>query len=201
MKRGAADHRALEELALSCGGYFDRRDALDRGFSDELLRQHTNAGRYERVYPGVYRLAVAPVDPHDDLYLAWVWTNYRGVISHESALALLGLSDLLPNRIHLTVPRGFRRETGPSYVLHYRNPGEVDQTAWEGLPITTPARSIVDAAADGTDPEQVGKAIAEALARGLTTPETLRALAQRPDYKGRRLTLPLIERELARARA
>ncbi len=145
----------------------------------------------------MYRLAVAPVHPHDDLYLVWVWTNYRGVISHESALALMGLSDLLPNRIHLTVPRAFRRETGPSYVLHYRDLDDADRTTWDGLPATTAARSPVDAAADGSDPEQVGKAIADALGRGLTAPEALRAQARRPDYKGRRLALPLIERELA----
>lgn len=198
MRSTAAGRRALEELALAQGGYFDRRDALDRGVSDDLLGHHTSTGRFERVAPGVYRLAVAPFHPQDELIRAWVWTNYRGVISHDSALALLGLSDLLPNRLHLTVPRGFRRETG-AYVLHYRDLPDSDQTTWEGLPVTTAARTIVDAAADGADPEQVGKAIAGAVARGLATPEELRRLARRPAYRGRRLARPLVERELRRA--
>jgi hypothetical protein len=34
--------------------------------------------------------AAAPAAPNDELLLAWVWSNYRGAISHDSALALLG---------------------------------------------------------------------------------------------------------------
>jgi len=91
--------RGLELLALGHGGYFDRADALAHGFSNQLVHHHVRAGRFERIYPGVYRLAIAPPAQHDDLLLAWVWSNYRDAISHDSALALYGLSDLLPPRL------------------------------------------------------------------------------------------------------
>src|SRR2546428_5032630 len=94
------DLRGLEALALQHGGYFDRGDALAHAVNDQLLRHHLRAGRFERVYPGVYRLVVAPTAPNDELLLAWVWSNYRGAISHDSALALYGLSDLLPSSVH-----------------------------------------------------------------------------------------------------
>src|SRR5579864_5473081 len=150
----------LEKLALGHGGYFDRADAQSHGVTDVALRRGRAKGRYERVYPGTYRMAIAPTSPHDELLLAWVWSNYRGVISHESALALYGLSDLLPSQVHLTVPLDFRRASGPFRTHRLREPLPAsDQTMYEGLPVTTAARSIVDAAAGGADPVQIEKAM------------------------------------------
>lgn len=186
------DLRGLEALALQHGGYFDRGDALAHAVNDQLLRHHLRAGRFERVYPGVYRLAVAPTAPNDELLLAWVWSNYRGAISHDSALALYGLSDLLPSRVHLTVPLEFRRASGP-YIVHRVPLPDSDRATYEGVATTTAARAIVDAAADGADPEQIARASAQAVARGLATWPQLEALARRPNYHGRRVALPAIE--------
>jgi predicted transcriptional regulator of viral defense system len=49
----------------------------------------------------------APISPYDKYLLAWVWTNYRDAISQDSALALYDLADILPTRVHVTVPRPF----------------------------------------------------------------------------------------------
>jgi hypothetical protein len=70
---------------------------------------------------------------------------------------------------------------------------------YEGLQVTTPARSIVDAAAAGADPEQIHRAVAQALARGLASPAQVRRAAARPYYRRRRAVRPLIERALAHA--
>src|SRR4051812_19019114 len=96
--------RGLEALALTQGGYFDRADALIHGLSDRMVHHHVRSGRFERIYTGVYRLAIAPVVQNDEMLLAQVWSNYRGAISHESALALYDLSDVMPGYVHLTVP-------------------------------------------------------------------------------------------------
>lgn len=110
------DLSGLEALALGQGGYFDRRDAHGYGITDSLLRYHTRTGRFERILPGVYRLRVAPISPYDEYLLAWVWTNNRGAISHESALALYDLADILPARVHVTAPRPFHRTSAPFHV-------------------------------------------------------------------------------------
>src|SRR5688500_15553732 len=102
--RKATDLAGLEAHALGQGGYFDRADARSHGLSDRLLTYHVSTGRFERVFPGVYRLRTAPYAPNDEYLQAWVWSNYRGAISHESALALFGLSDVLPGDVHLAVP-------------------------------------------------------------------------------------------------
>src|SRR5918911_1154479 len=160
------DVRGLEMLALSQGGYFDRQDALRHRVSDQLLHHHAASGRFERVFPGVFRLATAPIAPLDEYFLAWVWTNYRGAISHESALALYDLADILPTRVHVTVPRPFHRTSAP-FQVHLAPLPEEDVETYNGVRVTIPARAIVDAAATGTDPTQIHKAVREALERGL----------------------------------
>lgn len=194
------DLSGLEAFALAQGGYFDRADAHARGIRDHQLHYHVRTGRFERVAPGVYRLRKAPPSPHDDLLLAWVWSNYRGVISHESALALYDLSDVMPSRVQLTVPPEFSRKGGIA-DLHRARLREDEITTYDGVPVTTPARSIVDAASAGTGPEQIELAVRQALARALASAGQLRAAAGRRKYRHRRTVQPLIEAAIDRADA
>jgi predicted transcriptional regulator of viral defense system len=188
----------LEAMALQQGGYFDRQDAQTHGIDDRLLHYHVKTGRFERCFPGVFRISRAPIAPHDDLLLAYVWTNYRGAVSHESALALYGLADVMPTQVHLTVPLDFRRATS-SFVLHRSTLEPDDFTEYDGVCVTTPARSIVDAASSGMGPEQVMLAVRQGLDRALFEEGWLRTIASRSRYRNRRTTLPLIEDALHRA--
>jgi predicted transcriptional regulator of viral defense system len=193
-----ADLRGLEAFALAQGGYFNRHDAHAHGITDTLLSYHTQTGRFERILPGVYRLRAAPISPCDEYLLAWVWTNYRGAISHESALALYDLADILPARVHITVPRPFHRTSAPFQVHLARLPPEEIQL-YKGVCVTTPARAIVDAAATGTDPAQIHKAIQQAIERGLVDASTLRAAAIRHPNQHQRDVRRLIEEALSHA--
>jgi predicted transcriptional regulator of viral defense system len=192
-----ADLADLEAFALGQGGYFDRHDAHDYGITDSLLGYHTRTERFERVLPGVYRLRAAPMSPYDEYLLAWIWTNYRGAISHESALALYDLADVLPTRVHVTVPRPFHRTSAPFQVHLAPLPEEEVQT-YNGVQATIPARAIVEAAATGTDPTQIHKAVREALERGLTRPDALRTAAARRPNQYWRDVRRLIEEALSR---
>lgn len=193
-----SDLRGLEALALSQGGYFDRRDALQHGLTDSLIGYHTRTGRFERIFPGVYRLVSAPFTLHDEYLLAWVWTNYRGAISHESALALYNLADVLPPRINVTVPRPFHRTSAPFHV-HLAPLSDHEVRLYNGVRVTSPARSIIDAAATGSDPYQVHKAVRDALARGLVDADTLRVAARRHSNQHARDVSTLIEEALGDA--
>jgi len=192
------DLSGLEALALSQGGYFDRRDAHEHGITDSLLGYHTRTERFERILPGVYRLRIAPISPHDEYLLAWIWTNYRGAISHESALALYDLADILPARVHVTVERPFHRTSAP-FQVHLAPLPEEEVQDYNGVRVTTPARSIVDAAATGTDPTQIHKAVRDVLHRGLVNPDMLRAAAVRRPNQHRRDIRRLIEEALSSA--
>jgi predicted transcriptional regulator of viral defense system len=108
---------------------------------------------------------------------AWLSAGPTGtVVSHESALDLLNLSDVIPNAIHLTVPRSRRhlpRLPGVAFHTTTRPLRREDITIREGIRLTDPTRTIVDAAEMGTAPEQIEMAIAQALSRGWTTPTRL----------------------------
>jgi predicted transcriptional regulator of viral defense system len=166
------DHEALYQIAEQQGGYFSAAQARDAGFSYSLLSYHVRNGRFKRVRPRVYRLVQFPASPHEDLHVASLQAGPEAVISHDSALALYDLSDLLPDQVHVTIPRtASRRRSG--LKLHTNQLEPEDVTHYEGLPVTTVSRTLVDVATAGLAEEQVRQAIGEALRRGLVSRESL----------------------------
>src|SRR5262245_36816448 len=167
------DHRRLFEVASGQAGYFTAAQGLGCRFSRALLAHHARGGRFLRVGKGLYRLAQYPSSPQEDVVAAWLAAGAaEAVVSHESALDLLRLSDVVPRTIHLTVPRSRRYRIGPPGAsLHTtsRPFGRDDILVRHGVRIPSAARSIVDAAESGTAPEQVLRAVQEALERGLVT--------------------------------
>jgi predicted transcriptional regulator of viral defense system len=183
------DHDRLFEIAASQGGYFTSAQARECGFSHALLSHHASGGRFVRARRGLYRLRHFPRSPRDHVFEAWLGIG-RGVavLSHESALELYGLSDVVPEEVDLTVPRSYRgRRRLPGVRIHTtaHPPGENEVMIREGIRVTAPARSIVDAASVGMAPEQVVTAARQALARGLATRCQLLEAARK---KGRRIS-------------
>lgn len=156
------------ELAVEQHGYVTTRDARNIGVDPVQLRLLTARGRLERAGRGVYRVPVLPRSEHDDLAAAVAWTLGRGVISHESALALHGLAEVNPSRIHLTVPRDNhpRAAGGELYRLHRRDLHTTDITEVDGIPVTTVTRTIKDCLGAGTDPYQLRIAVERAEKEG-----------------------------------
>ena len=137
-------------------------------------------GRYERVRRGLYRLRHFPSSPREHVVAAWLALPSPAVVSHESALDLYDLSDVIPNAVHITLPRGKRGRRGRAGVrfhmlTHPPGPDEIRRV--DGVLATTPERTIVDSLEAGTQPEQIELAIQQALERGLTTPRRMRAAA------------------------
>lgn len=191
------DHDFLYQLAEQQAGYFTATQARDAGFSYSLLSYHTGTGRFNRVRPRVYRIVQFPSSPHEDLYVAWLQAGPQAVISHDSALALYGLSDLLPHRIHVTLPRSAsRRRSG--LQLHTKRLEPDDVTRYEGLPVTTVLRTLNDVTAAGLADEQVQQAIQEALRRGLVTRESLLRLTASRGGRIKRLVDQVLREETQR---
>ena len=78
------------------------------------------SGRYDRVRRGLFRLRDYPGSSHEEVREKWLAVGAdRAVISHERALELHGLSDLLPNTVHLLVSRAERGTKPPQGItLH-----------------------------------------------------------------------------------
>lgn len=176
------DHQRLFEMASEQAGYFTAEQARGCGFGWALLAYHARSGRYIRNRPGLYRLRDFPCSTGEEIMAAWLAVGRdTAVLSHESALEWLGLSDVVPATIHFTVPRSRRsRGSVPGVTLHTtsRPPTSDKVTVRNGVRMTTAVRTITDVAASGTAPEQVIAAIRQALARGLITPKGLLAAAE-----------------------
>lgn len=162
------DH--LFEIASAQEGYFTTRQAAEAGYSSQLLLKHLRAGRVARTQRGIYRLVHYPVGEHEDLVTAWLWSERAGVISHQTALALHGLSDALPAQLHLTLPavwrkRRFRVPAG--VVLHHADVSSEDRTWFGAVPTTSAQRSLNDCAREGISPDLLRQAARQAVRRGL----------------------------------
>jgi predicted transcriptional regulator of viral defense system len=174
------DHDALFQTASEQAGYFTTAQATGHGFSPPLITYHARTGRFVRISRGLYRLRDYPPSPREHLIGAWLRVGPQAVVSHESALELFGLSDVIPNTIHLTVARDRRRlvrHAGVTVHTTKRSLEGFDVTVRDGVRVTAPARTIADVAESGTAPEQVVAAVRQAIDRGLSTPERLRGAA------------------------
>lgn len=168
----------LYNIAEAQAGYFTTRQARSAGYTYERLSDLTKRGQLVRVHHGVYRLAYFPASRFEDLHIANLRTGSSSVISHDSALSVYGLSDMLPSQPHVIIPRsGSLRRKG---IRLHTNRIRVDEiTTREGLPITTPERTIADMIASGLEFGFVKQAIEQALRRGLTNRQKLMLQAER----------------------
>ncbi len=121
-----------------------------------------------------------------------LWSRDRGgrpqaVVSHETALRLHELTDLMPDRVHLSVPKSFRKEPPKGVVLHKARLDNGDIEDRRGYQVTTPLRTILDIArSPRVSPEHLEAAVAEALERGLVRRKRLREALETLEDEERR---------------
>ena len=182
------DRARLFGIASEQGGYFNAHQARACGFSRALLTHHVKSGQFVRVRRGLYRFREYPSSPREQVLIAWLTVGKdSAVISHESALDLLSLSDVVPHVVHLTVARSRRNLPSiPGVKIHttVRPPRPDERVVRDGMLVTSATRSLLDAAQAGTAPEQIELAVVQAIERGLATARQLRQDAAR---RGRRV--------------
>jgi predicted transcriptional regulator of viral defense system len=160
----------LFETAARQEGLFTTQQAAAAGYSPQLVVHHVRAGRFVRVERGIYRLVHFPVGDREDLVAIWLWSERAGVFSHETALLLHDLSDVLPVRAHVTLPLAWRRRRlrVPAGVLvHHGDVPSEDRTWFGAVPTTNARRTLVDCARSHLSPELLEQATVQALQRGL----------------------------------
>jgi hypothetical protein len=145
---GKTSEAAILALARQQGGVVGRSQILAAGMSDRMISRRLTTGRWERRYPGVYVIGGAPPSWSQDLWAAYLAVG-RGVVSHETGLVARGIEARLVPRYPLTFTvRHGDHHSIPGTVVHQiddvrpHHVGLVD-----GLPVSTPARAIVDLAA------------------------------------------------------
>jgi predicted transcriptional regulator of viral defense system len=172
----------LYALAEGNAAYLTARAAAEAGIARSTLSHHARpGGRLVHVARGLYRLREFPSSPHEHIVAGWLRTppSADAVVSHESALELHDLSDVIADEVHVTVPRTRRRKPIEGVVVH---PTTFPVTKRQrrnvlGMPVTTVDRTIIDVLRSTGMTEQAEAAVEQALQRGLTTKRRLRATA------------------------
>ena len=164
------NYTRLFELAEHCYGYFTAEQARDVGVQPRRLAEMAERGTIRRVGYGVYRIEQFPVHELDTYAEATLWPRgVPGVLSHETALDLYGLSDVNPAKIHLTVPKTHRiRRLSPQlYAIHHEDLAGGAVTRHEGLPIVTAAKAVRQCAAEHLRRDLLAQAVEEGRRTGL----------------------------------
>ena len=165
----------LFQTASEQQGYFTTSQAIEAGFQDATHPYHLKNGDWVREWRGIYRISRYP-RTDDGQYVLWsLWARnrkglFQGVYSHQTALSLFELSDVMPEKLHMTVPPSFRRhsETPGVLVLHRGTIISQEIENREGYKVTKPARAIFDLIVEeSVSIDIVRQAFKEAKQRGL----------------------------------
>ena len=167
--------KRLYEIAEDQQGFFTTKQAKAAGFAENTHPYHVQAGNWIREHRGIYRLSSFPRGERPDLMLWSLWSRNRGeaaqgVYSHQTALSLHDLSDVMPSKLHMTVPKTFRRnsEIPRVLVLHFAHLPQGDMGAVHGVGVTKAMRTILDLLEGGEVPlATLRQALREGLRRGL----------------------------------
>jgi len=159
--------------------------------ADDVLRRRRN-GRLHPYLRGIYLVGHAEPAPLSRETAALLALGPHALLSHDTA-AHHRLGAREPAEVHVTVvgrrPRqreGIRRHLAPAMA-------RTDWSLFEGLPMTRPARTLVDLAAEWEE-ERLDRLVAEALAtRATAEREVRRALGRAGSGRGHRRLLALLD--------
>ncbi|HEY8470819.1 MAG TPA: DUF559 domain-containing protein [Longimicrobiales bacterium] len=185
----------IAALAPRQHGLVTRAQLLAAHIPPDTVRSRVRTRRLVPVLRGVYRVG-SLVDPRSREVAAALACGPGAVVSHHSAAALW---ERLPQRdgapVDVTVPRHNRGRRPGLRIYRVRSLPEDEVTVLEGIPITTPARTILDLASVAPS-RRVEQFLARVVREALTTPgEVLGLVARHPRRPGGPLVRALLERE------
>src|SRR6266498_1219224 len=179
----SADGRLLS-FAADHNGIFRGAHARACGLSEKQITSRIALGLWRRVYDDVYIAAGAPLTWKGALLAACWAGGFRSAASHRSAAALWQLAGGRQSIVEVTCPR-WRRAQHDGLVVHETKALEaVDIVAVEGIPVTTPERTLLDLGAVCHE-SVVEMALDAAEHRNLVTRASVQATLDRLGQRGR----------------
>lgn len=158
----------------------------DRGISDALAR-----GWLRPVFHAVFAVGHGHLTVHARVLAATMACGPGSVVSHGTAAWLLGLRDRRPKAIDVIAPAEAGRKIAG--IRRRFVPPPVGREVWRrhGVPVTSPARTIVDCA--GSDPSRVGALIEQAVVLGLLDTVAIDRVLDGPRRRGTKHLLRVLE--------
>lgn len=171
----------IGELAETQHGVVTRGQLRGLGIADRTIGESVARGRLRRLHRGVYAVGHRALKQDGRLLAAVLACGKGAALSHRSAArvwSLLPVSSSLPE-----VTRPGRHQKQQGIVIHRSVLAADEVTTVDGIPVTSPFRTIFDLAAILTR-RQLERALNEAEVLGLTDALSLPDLLAR--YPGRR---------------
>ncbi len=173
----------LQAIAENNDGFVTASQARTAGIKDSVLARLTQRGKLQRVARGVYRIPYFPSDRFGQYRESVLWARADSgpekiALSHETALAVYGISDANPSRVHITVPKTARlRRQRPKWVeIHRADLRPSDIETREGLPVTTVEKTILQIVEESGRLGLARGALRDARKEGYITSDKARAL-------------------------
>lgn len=181
---GDLDRRAAA-LAEHQHGHVSRTQALGLGMTPRMITQRTVNGRWEQVTGRVFRLCGAPRSWQGRLLAAVLDAGDGAVATGRSGAALWRIAGygMREPEVLVARPGDHRPPLGLLHETRYLPPVHV--TAQQGVPVVTPARLMVELAAIER-PQRLERAIDNAIAASILTPEALASAVAELCHRGRK---------------
>jgi very-short-patch-repair endonuclease len=185
---GASTDGIIGTILEGQRGRVARPQLISAGISPAAIDRRLRTGRLERVHVGVYGLPHMADMLLADETAAVLACGSAAMLSHHSAATLWKLRPGRARPIHVTIHVG-RSGPAPHGVRVHRSRiiTPADIRILDGLPVTSPARTLLDVSATLPD-RDVERLLHEALfARRIVTLEEIKALLKRAGgHPGRR---------------
>lgn len=140
--------RAVWDLAGRQHGVVTRAQLLKLGLSAGAIRHRLKKGRLHPVWRGVYAVGTPRLSQLGEWMAAVLSCGPGSVLSHHPAAALWGFRHSIAGFVHVTTEFPRRRQVATEIRLHRSTTlGPEDRTARRGIPVTRPARTLIDLAA------------------------------------------------------
>lgn len=162
------------------------------GVSETMTRWRVKTGRLFRVHRGVYAVGRPPLTPLEHAAAAALACGPGSALSHEGALALWGFTESWPASFDVVVVGADRRPKG---IATHRVQGLTrhDLTVQRGIPVTSPARTLLDCAPRLPDRDRT-RAVNDALRSPYLTATQLADVRHRfARHPGARLLDPFLD--------
>jgi very-short-patch-repair endonuclease len=138
---------AISWLATRQHGVISRAQLRELGVSDRGIARRIGAGRLHRLHHGVYAVGHTVLGTRGRWMAAVLACGPTAVLSHASAAALWGLRASEATILDVTVPGTGGRPRRPGVRVHRARSLDGQTTTKDGIPVTTPGRTILDLAA------------------------------------------------------
>ena len=185
-------------LAAKQHGHIIRAQLGELGVDDASISRRLKTGRLHRVYPGVYAVGHPRPLPIDRAAAAVLACGPGAVLSHSSAAALWGFARHWPDPFEVTVA-GDRR---PKQIRVHRSRQLIwrDRTRTHGIPVTSPARTVLDCAPTLSD-GRLGRVVDDALRGPLSRDGLADVVSRNPRHPGAKRLEPFISETAAPTRS